>query len=139
MLTRAWAAKKPINTFGKVWPPRGMICPLDNIQNAIDIACTISKIVVNNVEHDIADIIARERIDNLSIMNEGSTTGDAELRDIRVGQNGITYASAGNSVRGQFSEISKNIGTISSLKTSNKTLVGAINELYNILNKIINQ
>lgn len=109
----------------------------------------ISKIIVNNVEHDIADIIARERIDNLSTMNnfEGSTTGDRELRDIRVGQDGITYGSAGNAVRGQINWLNNKIndikqdaiGSIDNLKTNNKTLVGAINELYNMLNQIINQ
>lgn len=41
------------------------------------------------------------RINNLAHLDEGSTTGDAELIDIRIGSNNRNYNSAGESVRGQ--------------------------------------
>ena len=43
----------------------------------------------------------RARIDQLTKMGEGSTTGDAELADIRAGNEGATYSNAGNAVRAQ--------------------------------------
>ena len=55
------------------------------------------------------DNVLSSRIDNLSTLSEGSTTGDAELIDMRVGTDGNTYPNAGTAVRTQVSELKSDL------------------------------
>ena len=52
------------------------------------------------------------RMDTFASLTEGSTTGDAELQDIRVGYNGTTYTTAGNAVRAQVSDLHDEVDDI---------------------------
>lgn len=53
--------------------------------------------------------LANERIDNLAKLQEGSTTGDAELVDGRVDYNGNTHTNIGTHIREVSSQLSSEI------------------------------
>lgn len=71
--------------------------------------------------------VERKRIDSFTSLIEGSTTGDAELIDGRLGDNGVAYSNIGGAIRGQFKEIKQGVnienGAIKAqlLKDHNKT------------------
>lgn len=60
-------------------------------------------------EQDAKITVLENRMNTFASLPEGSTTGDAELQDIRVGYDGNVYHSAGDAVRGQVSELKSDL------------------------------
>lgn len=66
--------------------------------------------VANSMKGEIASLKAR--MDTFTSLSEGSTTGDAELMDIRVKADGSTAPSAGAAVREQISGLKDDLSDI---------------------------
>ena len=69
--------------------------------------------LINNLIKDTKTELEaeRKRIDSFTALAEGSTTGDAELIDGRVGANGRTYTNIGGAIREQVRQLKVNFGT----------------------------
>lgn len=65
------------------------------------------------------------RMDEFASLPEGSTSGNAELVDIRVGADGKTYQSAGGAVRGQVADLKSDLNLIA---TINDPVIDLIDE-----------
>lgn len=57
------------------------------------------------LENMLGNRATNARVDNI-VANANSTEGNSELVDVRYGADGVTYASAGESVRKQFKKVS---------------------------------
>lgn len=51
----------------------------------------------------------KARMDEFASLPDGSTTGDAELIDGRVGYDGTTYTNIGNAIRGQIADLKSDL------------------------------
>ena len=69
-----------------------------------------------------ADETLKSRVDNIISLPEGSTTGDAELQDIRVKADGTIAENASNAVREQISELKSDFGNLRFSITENNLL-----------------
>ncbi len=74
--------------------------------------------------------VERARINALASLKDGSTTGDAELQDVRVGIDGTAYPSAGEAVRGQALDLTNSTDRLNSIIASmpTKTVIGINDE-----------
>lgn len=70
--------------------------------------------------------VLENRMDEFASLPDGSTSGDAELVDIRVPavgfHSGVNYNSAGDAVRGQITEVAETYGSAVSLLVRNSDL-----------------
>lgn len=84
------------------------------VEDTVDRQVDVAQISTNaqNI-YDLArdSAVLKARMDTFTSLEEGSTTGDAELHDIRVGVDGIIRKSAGESVREQIDDLASGITT----------------------------
>lgn len=69
----------------------------------------------------------KQRVDNILNLPDGSTTADAELVDIRVGANGVTYSSVGEAIREQFKGNDEKINSLKEDISDNQDAVFTVN------------
>ena len=74
---------------------------------------------ITELSGDLNTVLSR--FNNIATLKAGSTSGDAELLDIRVGASGEVYSSAGNAVRAQVGRIINDIDTARDCAETAKT------------------
>lgn len=130
-----------LDTAGKANKRLGLSTLLGFIENKImgrrfDNLNTTDKTVLGAInEVDSNGKQLKQRVDNISNLPDGSTTADAELVDIRVGANGVTYSSAGEAVREQFKGNDEKINSLKEDLVAQNSIYngGLFDYVYNLL------
>ena len=114
-----WATKEELDTkvslyIGSDDIPEGYDLKIDPNGAADDL---ISRFEFNQLGEEVNDLknidaVLSARMDTFTKLDEGSTTGDAELADARVDFNGKTWDNVGDHVRGVSSQLSGQIDEI---------------------------
>lgn len=105
--------------------------PIDNIEEIVNEALSYTTVTLEelqamdaelkgdvatantNIATNASDIVTlNARVDNLAQLEEGSTTGDAELIDGRVGADGATYTNIGGAIRGQVGDLKTKLDVV---------------------------
>ena len=102
---------------------------------------SVSANTSNIQELSTESTVLSARMDEFTKLKEGSTTGDAELADGRVGADGKTYDNIGGAIRGQVADLKSDLNEVDSrlsesiVDISDK-IFDAENEMkYNYFNK----
>ena len=71
------------------------------------------KVLMDALSETSAEVaVQRARIDQFTKLEDGSTTGDAELMDARVGADGKTYTNLGEAVRTQLTDVKSDLSEL---------------------------
>lgn len=101
---------------------------IDNFKSEVNTSLSNQNTSINQTTNAQNSKIAtlESRMNTFTRLSEGSTTGDAELQDIRVGANGITYNNAGDAVRGQYSQLKEDLAELNTIRKKIKSIDGYI-------------
>lgn len=94
---------------------------IDNNESQINGLKTQTSSNLNSIKENTEKINEQKiRIDNLASLDEGSTTGDAELIDGRISHNGKIYSSIGEAIRSSDEDLNIKINNYITINSSEK-------------------
>lgn len=103
------------------------------------VAGLADKANISDISADISEVESRmgtleSRMNGFTRLEEGSTTGDAELIDGRTAYDGVIYDNIGEAIRGQVSELKNDIIRTTEASTHKLDKIGLVCSKYNSYN-----